>query len=185
MLLRETVAKYEKAYKDGMFSGATISHKLVLDYVRFLRNSKKIETILDIGCGRGLLLNEFKSHECKVSGVEIVPYLLMHELKDMNVVPGACCDVNRIFTEYKFDLVLYVDVLDHLTNDDEAIRALRAGKCICSGGIILTVNGGSPMQTIIKTEREWEALINISGVADESVVSTKTDKSGTSIIGIW
>lgn len=82
--------------------------------------------VFDFGCSVGKLANYLKNKKkCKVYGVEIDNEALkiaMPYLED-----GFCCDVTKFewvnyFKGLKVDVIIFADVLEHLTNPGEVIE---------------------------------------------------------------
>lgn len=109
-----------------------IRRKIVFDLIKkfFVTDSNK--TILDIGCGTGFLLKEFQNFE-RVYGIdcaqEALDYCRKRGLE--NVKKGNISDVP--FNDNQFDIVLALDVLEHVENDDKALREMN--RVLKRGGI--------------------------------------------------
>ena len=73
-------------------------------------------THLDVGCGRGEMLDYGKELGMLGSGVEIVPELVARR---EDVVCGGAAEIVELFGRNTFDLVTCFDVLEHLPIDEE------------------------------------------------------------------
>lgn len=80
-------------------------------------------SILDVGCGAGLLTKELERYG-KVAGIDISP-----DAVRFSQSRGIRADTQALETfrsEKKFDCVLALDVLEHCYDDARAIRNIRA-----------------------------------------------------------
>jgi SAM-dependent methyltransferase len=108
----------------------------VLSWIERLGRTRHFGTILDVGCGDGLLLDHL-SRFGEVWGVEPDRSLLAahcpwrHRIE--NVAFGPAYQSNR-----RFDLVLLLDVLEHIERDQECLE--RVWSLLEPGGMaIITV----------------------------------------------
>jgi SAM-dependent methyltransferase len=81
-------------------------------------------TVLDIGCGSGELLHLIKPYVNKVVGVELCTQFVDFMNKDLGIEAYAE-DINKIKFDYKFDLILSIATLDHLSNPLETLGTIR------------------------------------------------------------
>ena len=106
-------------------------------------------TILDVGCGRGhnrdVLMGEDRTRS--FDGVDISSEAVDHA---RNRFPGnfRVCDIERDCPEGKWDLVSCSLVLEHLKNDDAALRNLYQ----CTGRYLLVVTIAGNFERY----RKWE-----------------------------
>src|SRR3990172_554887 len=125
----------------------------VITFSRSLRRQrieKCIEKgrILDIGCGRGVFLDEMRKHGWKVAGTEYneVTAKSINKIYDINVVTGNPGDWG--FSPGSFDVVTMNHVLEHMSAPEKAInecsRVLREG-----GLLVVAVPNITSLQSII------------------------------------
>lgn len=91
----------------------------VRDWVRWLAARRRLDHILDIGCGDGLMfeiLDEFG----QVQGLESDGRLLSPENPARRRIENVPFDANYQ-NRRQFDLILMLDVLEHIADDREAI----------------------------------------------------------------
>lgn len=108
---------------------------IVLDFIdRYMVKEDKIK-ILDIGCGSGLMLNALEELG-KTYGMDMSDEAISfsREIFNGRVEKGALPDQLPYQHNY-FDLVTALDVIEHIDNDVDSIRAIRSlllhgGKCI-------------------------------------------------------
>lgn len=101
-------------------------HELVMRAIRQLRKSRRKEAsweILDIGCGGGVAFDDF-SRFGEVSGIEPDP-LLAHAIPKWEPQIQQCFFNTKYQPESPFDLVLMLDVLEHIEHDEDALIALN------------------------------------------------------------
>jgi len=115
-------------YMEDMKSyGPTSRHqrRLILNLLRPLQ----FDSVLDIGCGAGHLLNEIKQNHPSVkqlAGTDLVPKAI--ELSKARVPEGTFTKMDTTLEHlpYTFDLTTAVDVLEHVEDDEAMLRNIRA-----------------------------------------------------------
>lgn len=128
----------------------------------------KPKTFLDIGAGEGTYGTLVKEHspETVRHGVEIwAPYVKTYGLEDI-YDKIYVCDA-RIFFDYKYDLVILGDVLEHMTRDDAVELwskiSSSARAAIISIPIIYLPQGeeeGNPYETHVKPDWTHEEVLS-------------------------
>ncbi len=95
--------------------------------IRKLRKKRKASEeewrLLDIGCGGGVAFDAF-SRFGSVYGIEPDPHLAHAIPAWQDRIEQRFFDANYV-PEEKFDLVLMLDVLEHIEQDEEALLALK------------------------------------------------------------
>ena len=109
--------------------------KQMIDYYGLNSNSK----ILDIGCGKGYLLYEFKKYlpNIKISGLDISKYAIRNSKKEISqfLTIGNAFDLP--YNDNAFDLVISINTLHclHAYELDGALREMervgRSNKYLC------------------------------------------------------
>lgn len=84
------------------------------------------DSILDIGCGKGFLLHDFREAlpGARVAGIDISSYALEHTMEDIKPFVQVGNAVKLPFPDKSFDLVISINVVHNL-KDDECRRAIR------------------------------------------------------------
>ena len=98
-------------------------------------------TVLDIGCGPGMVAKALAARGCKVWGVELDPrradsarnYCVEVRESDVEAV-----NLSAAFPGIAFDAVLFLDVLEHL-RDPEAALAQAAAVLAPGGSVLLSI----------------------------------------------
>ena len=107
-----------------------IQRLLLWNFFRHLVNltaSKKVDSILDVGCGEGFTLNRLREKGIgeKLEGIEY-----SQDAIDLgkNMYPGVKItkgDIHSLpYKDNSFDLVLCTEVLEHVKDPDKALREL-------------------------------------------------------------
>ena len=113
------------------------SHTLAIDFIAELSSGRPFE-ILDVGCSAGYLGEYLRTQGHHVTGIDITPEAIIKAAEFLN---EAHCmkveDYYDLFPERQFDVVIFGDVLEHVTNPEEVLkltsRALKpTGKVIAS-----------------------------------------------------
>lgn len=103
---------YKKDYSDNLKK-----HNLFRK-VNYFKN-KKIDNILDIGCGNGELLDEFKKHDFKTYGIEPSEKASLNAKKNHEVINSS---LKENLFERKFNLISLNFVLEHVKHPYNFIK---------------------------------------------------------------
>ena len=103
-----------------------------------------VDSVLDVGCGDGRLLEEMAAtYGCEISGIEpgksSAPDRLGDRLREFHKI-----SVEREPLESRFDLVLCTEVIEHLHQPELAAKNMAA---MCRGHLIVTVPSGPLRKT--------------------------------------
>lgn len=110
---------------------------LVKSMVSRYANNSGDQTVLDIGCGTGATIKELEA-QGTVMGMDISPSALGY-CRDREIDTVCAADAaNLPYRDERFDLVVSVDVLEHVDDDIGALREIRR-VCKPGGVIIFTV----------------------------------------------
>jgi trans-aconitate methyltransferase len=112
--------------------GLDESDKKAIQILSFL-GSNNFKSMIDIACGAGRITTILKQklRLKKVVGVDISKTMIRNA-KSKNIteeVEWICCDIFKYKTKYVFDLVLAIDILEHVVDDLALIKKIsRMGK---------------------------------------------------------
>lgn len=108
-----------------------------------------VHSIIEVGCGNGLLCNELVSRGKDVCGFDLVdgPYI-------RNFTFGLC-DITTTPLPSGYDLALCFDVLEHLASD--SIDKVLANIAQSASRFVLSIAGygGEPTHLTVKTPGWW------------------------------
>lgn len=98
------------------------------------KNSSHNLKVLDVGCGTGALLGEL-AYYCDVFGLDFSDKAVSfcRERGIANVTKGLVQSIP--FNDCSFDFVLAMDVIEHIKDDDKAIRELY--RVLKPGGVVI------------------------------------------------
>lgn len=115
--------------------------KVVQDFINYYKLSKDSK-ILDVGCGKGFMIKDFKDAlpESEVHGIDISEYCFENALLEVkDFIKIGSCD-NLPYPDKYFDLVIAIATIHNL--DEEGVKKsiseiMRVGK----GKFFIKVNG--------------------------------------------
>jgi len=136
------------------------------------------QKVLDIGCGDGYVLGNIMNSIGFTIGIGFDPELdtdLMHQVMESN--PGYILVNQKSFLDgMRFDLVLLLDVLEHVDDDLDLLSNIVSDLAAPSGHLLITVPAFSslfsPHDVFLNHRRRYnlENLINIIDNCDLSVI---------------
>lgn len=130
---REIARKFDKEFFDGDrkhgYGGYNYNEKfwtqVVKDFVNYYKLEKNAR-ILDVGCGKGFMLYDFKKQfpNFMIYGIDISDYAIENSLEDVrqNLKVGSCDDIP--FKDNYFDLVISINTIHNLDKEGCA-RSLK------------------------------------------------------------
>jgi len=155
--LTEQAKNFDAWYQEGGGEAATIHHRLVYQTV-YQFHKHGVQSVLDVGCGRGMVLAELARQGFELTGTEICPSLLERDLKRMPVYPYSIAALSQ-FEDQSFDLVLLVDLLESLRDQREVDECIEHADRLARKGILVTFGGLSTKRIINEPNDFWrEAL---------------------------
>ena len=87
---------------------------------------------MDIGCGGGLLSEPLSRLGAKVTGIDAsdrnIKIAKMHLEKSKLEIDYYCSSPEKFITKEKFDIVLNMEIVEHVDNVDFFIKKLRTIK---------------------------------------------------------
>jgi ubiquinone/menaquinone biosynthesis C-methylase UbiE len=102
--------------------------KSVCDKLIRIYNLKGKKTLLDIGCAKGYLVNDFNNDPRvgEAYGVDISAYALILGVREGMKGKFFCSNASNLpFKDNSFDLVFCKDTLHNILNEDELISAIK------------------------------------------------------------
>jgi 2-polyprenyl-3-methyl-5-hydroxy-6-metoxy-1,4-benzoquinol methylase len=112
--------------------------KIVLDTISRHLNKNDVINVLDIGCGSGLMLNALEKVGCTY-GMDMSDEAISFskEIFSGEVKKGFLPD-QIPYEESFFDIITALDVIEHVDQDVDSLKAMRA--CLVTGGkAVITV----------------------------------------------
>jgi len=154
MMKRPKNRNYEDFHKDSrsqkrIISSNNFTYRIILNIInKFLDSPKKI---LDIGCGVGTISLYLANNGHKVYGIDISNNAIKSctesakKLQLENKAHFKVVDFPNKIPNEKFDLILFIEVIEHLKNDKLALRKIFS--LLKRGGIaiISTPSKNAPM----------------------------------------
>lgn len=111
------------------------SHTIAIDFVSEIAGNKKLN-ILDVGCSAGYLGEYFKTLGHHVTGIDINAEAIEVAREYLDEVYCESLDIffAREFKN-KFDVVLFGDVLEHVTNPEEILN--KTASVLSADGVVV------------------------------------------------
>jgi SAM-dependent methyltransferase len=144
--------------------------RLLLDLLGGVRPARRGETILDLGCGQGRMVEAFRRRGLAASGCDYADRLGPPPGNDgLKVIAGD--PYHLPFPDRSFDYVVSWQVFEHVMDLDPVLREIR--RVLAPGGVSLHIFSGRysilephvnvPLATLVRC-RPWLLLWAILGV---------------------
>jgi len=118
----------KKGYNSAYFKTATdipFLEKLFNSYkIKLIHSLSPSGNLLEIGCGRGILLNQLKKFY-SVKGCDISPIAIAHASKLIGKKNLRVLDIEKQNISGKYEIILAFDVLEHLKNPEKALNKIK------------------------------------------------------------
>jgi SAM-dependent methyltransferase len=180
---REKAQRFDEIYFDterrfgygGYHYNPRFFGEVVKDFIYYY-DLKPGAKILDVGCGKGFMLHDFKQAmpSLEIAGIDISDYALSKAMPGVApFLQKACCS-KLPFADKSFDLVIAISTIHNL--DLQGVRqSLHEINRVSRGNAFIKVNGYKNLQEretleswnlVAKTilhESEWEELFAQTG----------------------
>lgn len=178
------IEAYNSAYsKSTAYGRPSRCHKIFMNKASQFKN-QGLASMLEISCGRGLVIKDFAFHGFNIWASEPCQYLLEHDLALDLVFPLMAHELAQIPSKF-CDLVYSINVLDHMPNDEDVINIIDNSLRIAKVASAFIVNGDGFFQTYVKNLAEWVQLIKLRLKSSAKIESTTDKQSGCGVIFIW
>jgi SAM-dependent methyltransferase len=170
---------YDEAWHrwdDMKVYGSTARH--TRRFIFSLMKGLSFNSVLDAGCGTGVLLQQILAEYPKVhlTGSEFSPQGLEFAQKRLPNADFHVLDLSRETLERKFDLVTCIDVLEHIPDDRAALKNLLA---MTAGYLILSL----PLGPLYKFKAEVDRMGHVHGYS-RAELEGKIREAGFEIIKV-
>ncbi len=135
----KTIGKQSVIYEDfhsnikpikKIISSGNFTYRFILKLTeRYLKN---VENVIDIGCGVGMIDLYIAAKGIKVTGIDVSKLAINGAksnstiLKIKNTPDFICGDFMKIKLKSKYDMILISEVLEHLEDDDRAVKKINS-----------------------------------------------------------
>jgi len=160
----------------------SLENKVVKPYNLFAKVYKLIPAginVLEAGCHTGQFGALLRRKGCRVTGVEIDPDAVQRAKLALDRVRLTNLEEEEVFQEFKeqFDVILFMDVLEHCRNPEEILR--RARKALAPNGFVITsipnIANWSIRWNLLRGRFEYERV----GIMDQTHIKFYTIKTVT------
>ncbi len=137
---------YNKEYYDsadvgyGGYADNFIKYNSIFTEL-FNRRAENIEPfrgqsrLLEVGCAHGFLLDHLRKRQWKVKGLEVSPLAAKYAKEELNLDVFCGKLENALYKTNSFDVVLLLDVLEHLHRPFETLKEI--GRILTSDGVLV------------------------------------------------
>jgi O-antigen biosynthesis protein len=132
------------------------SHTIAIDFIADASGGEPFD-ILDVGCSAGYLGEYLRSQGHFVTGIDVTPEAISEAAHFLD--EAYCIKVENFYADNpgrKFDVVIFGDVLEHVTNAEEVLR-LTAQALKSNGRVIASIPNVSHLAVrAMLLEGRWE-----------------------------
>jgi len=119
---QESKNSYNRDYKDGKFGGPSFTHRWILDLLKV----KPETTLLDIGCGQGLLLYEAQKKGLKTHGIDISDEAVNTARTNSPQSEIMCGNATKLpWGNNTFDYITNIGSLEHFDNPESCLAEMK------------------------------------------------------------
>ena len=148
------------------------------DVLKLLPTAKKWMSILEVGCGDGLTLEYLKNNYAVelTTGVEIEPDAATRARERVDRVINCSADVmENEFAAGEFDLIMCLDVLEHLYDPWKVLRDLESK--LQPGGFVLASIPNVQHWSVVRKLVAGKWNYTKAGLMDETHIRFFTEKT--------
>lgn len=126
----------------------------------------KNKKILDVGCGNGEILENYGNN---AYGIDINDEALS-QAKERRVTAVKASATNLPFTDNSFDIVINMNLIEHLYTEQAYELVKEAGRTLKKGGLFI-------VKTEVVTPRFWNTFSHTRPYPPGSLIKITNDKS--------
>jgi SAM-dependent methyltransferase len=134
------------------------------------------QSLLDVGCGQGWLVEALRNAGCEAVGLDVSLWAVQHAAEDAVVYLGWAGDLP--FEANQFEVVLLWKVLEHLS-EEEAFDALMEAKRVARDLVVICVTVehyiNDPTHITVRPAAWWENEFRRVGLAVEPGLTQELD----------
>lgn len=132
-MMKAIARKFDVEYFDGTrdtgYGGYTYNPRFwqpVIPTFQKHYGLTKNSTILDVGCGKGFMLHDFREliPGITVAGIDVSPYAIAHAMEDIKPFVSVANAKQLPYADKSFDLVISVNTIHNLPVD-ECLMAIK------------------------------------------------------------
>lgn len=143
-------------YKDQEYTQRRITQDAIRSLNKINRIAKRKGDLLDIGCGRGYLLNVARNMGWRVFGIDFSKAVVDFAKTNFNLKVKVS-DIYSYNTNKKFDLIILNQVIEHLVNPHEVIN--KCEKMLRKNGLLYIATPNIKSLSSLVLKNEFEHLI--------------------------
>lgn len=145
---REIARRFDKDFFDGDrltgYGGYNYHPRFWQDTVKRFREHYRLAddaSILDVGCGKGFMLHDFRElmPQAKLAGIDVSEYAIENGMDDVKPFMQVADAKHLPYDDNSFDLVISINSIHNLKRDD-CVQALREIQRVSRGRAFITVD---------------------------------------------
>lgn len=148
---------------------------------------KKSKTILDIGCGAGTLCLYYANRGKNMLGIDVSKKAIMSAQESakflrLNNISFKMMEFPKKFPKGTFDFIIFTEVIEHLENDELALKRLFSLLKTNGIAVISTPSKNAPLHKLGYTKSFDKKVGHLRRYSMEELIN-KCEKCGFKIIG--
>ena len=117
-------SNYDESYFNTWLERLPLEKMFNEDKINLINSIKTSGKLLEIGCGRGILLNELKK-DYSIQGTDISTSAIKEASKLLKKYLLKVSNIENSNIRGKYEIILAFDVLEHLKNPEKAIVKIK------------------------------------------------------------
>lgn len=141
--------------------------KYIIEQILKIRKLDSVDdieglTILDVGCGGGLISEAFSNLGAKVTAIDPVEKNIMiakaHQLSSESSVEYKCTTIDKLTKDQTFDIVLCLEVIEHVVNPEVFLE--YSSKLLNPNGLLFIATINRTLESLLLAKFTAEYILN-------------------------
>jgi len=141
--------------------------KYIIEQILKIRKLDSVDdivglTILDVGCGGGLISEVFSDLGAKVTAIDPIEKNIMiaksHQLSSGSSVEYKCATIDKLTKTQTFDIILCLEVIEHVANPGTFLEYLP--NLLSSSGLLFVATINRTTESLLLAKFTAEYILN-------------------------